>query len=94
MRPPGEGLLPVPGFENTQRRLVVDWTRCDGHGLCAYVVAESIRLDQNGFPAMPGSPVPAWLEPGAIKAVAMCPALALRLNGKSTGKRKWWAARP
>jgi NADH:ubiquinone oxidoreductase subunit F (NADH-binding)/ferredoxin len=82
------GVLPVPGFEDSQRRLVVDWTRCDGHGLCAHVVPELIRLDRNGFPAIPDTPVPAWLESTANKAVAMCPALALRINGQNAGRRR------
>jgi NADH:ubiquinone oxidoreductase subunit F (NADH-binding)/ferredoxin len=78
-----KGILPVPGAGPDGRRLAVDWTRCDGHGLCAHVVPELIRLDANGFPALPDAPVPPWLETRARKAVAMCPALALRLSRKS-----------
>jgi hypothetical protein len=55
------------------------------------VVPELIRLDGNGFPAISNMPVPEWLEPGALKAVAMCPALALRISGDAAAKRKWWA---
>lgn len=77
---PVKGVLPVPGAGPDGRRLAVDWTRCDGHGLCAHVVPELIRLDANGFPALPDAPVPPWLETRARKAVAMCPALALRLG--------------
>ena len=73
------GLPPAPGV--TPARLAVDWSRCDGHGLCAHVVPEFIRLDGNGFPAFPPTPVPTWLERGARKAVQVCPALALRLTG-------------
>ncbi|HEU4420947.1 MAG TPA: NADH-ubiquinone oxidoreductase-F iron-sulfur binding region domain-containing protein [Pilimelia sp.] len=75
------GILPLPiaGAIGT-KRLAVDWTRCDGHGLCAHLVPEVIHLDGNGFPAIPDMPVPAWLEPAARKAVNMCPALALRLS--------------
>lgn len=75
-----KGYLPVPGAGPDGRRLAVDWTRCDGHGLCAHVVPELIRLDANGFPALPDAPVPPWLQTRARKAVAMCPALALRLG--------------
>jgi ferredoxin len=75
------GILPLPYHtEQGARRLAVDWSRCDGHGLCAAVVPELIRLDANGFPAFPQTPMPAWLEAGARKAVNMCPALALRLT--------------
>jgi NADH:ubiquinone oxidoreductase subunit F (NADH-binding)/ferredoxin len=77
------GILPVPGAGPPGARLTVDWTRCDGHGLCSHVLPELIRLDANGFPAFPPTPVPAWLERRARKAVAMCPALALRLGGKT-----------
>ncbi|WP_034594113.1 NADH-quinone oxidoreductase subunit NuoF family protein [Hamadaea tsunoensis] len=77
---PVKGVLPIPGSEAQSGRLTVDWTRCDGHGLCAHVVPELIRLDPNGFPAFPDAPVPPWLQPGARKAIAMCPALALRLR--------------
>ena len=45
----------------------------------AIMVPEFVRLDANGFPAFPSTPVPTWLESGARKAVRMCPALALRM---------------
>ncbi|WBB99413.1 MULTISPECIES: NADH-quinone oxidoreductase subunit NuoF family protein [unclassified Solwaraspora] len=79
---PVKGVLPLPADAPSggTKRLSVDWTRCDGHGLCAHVVPEFIRLDANGYPAFPPSPVPVWLEPGARKAVNMCPALALRFG--------------
>ncbi|HYN93767.1 MAG TPA: NADH-ubiquinone oxidoreductase-F iron-sulfur binding region domain-containing protein [Pilimelia sp.] len=76
---PMKGILPLPTYA-TARKLVVDWTRCDGHGLCAHLVPELFRLDGNGFPAVQDVPVPAWLETAARKAVTMCPALALRLT--------------
>ncbi|MEU7872384.1 ferredoxin [Dactylosporangium sp. NPDC049140] len=34
-------------------RLSVDWSSCAGHGLCAHVLPELIRLDENGFPTIP-----------------------------------------
>ena len=52
---------------------------CDGHGLCAEVVPELIELDEWGYPIVSGKPVPARLEKHAKRAVAACPALALRL---------------
>ena len=74
-------VLPLP-YHSDQgaRRLAVDWSRCDGHGLCSAVAPEIIRLDANGFPAFPQTPLPPWLENGARKAVNVCPALALRLT--------------
>jgi ferredoxin len=84
---PVRDYLPLPSVAG-EVQLAIDWTRCRGHGLCAHIVPELIRLDGNGFPAFPDTPVPAWLEPGARKAVNMCPALALRLAGKATAKRR------
>ncbi len=73
------GVLPVPGMTATGPRLQVDWSRCDGHGLCADVAPELIRLDANGYPALPGTAVPEPLLRKARNAVKVCPALALRL---------------
>ena len=78
---PVRGILPLPYHaDRGARTLAVDWSRCDGHGLCSAVAPEIIRLDANGFPAFPRTPLPPWLENGARKAVNVCPALALRLT--------------
>ncbi|MFC0527003.1 ferredoxin [Phytohabitans kaempferiae] len=90
-----KGVLPLSSSPETEGttggvgKLVVDWTRCDGHGLCAHLVPELIRLDGNGYPAIADTPVPNWLEADARRAVDMCPGLALRLTGvaQSGGKR-------
>jgi len=76
-----KGVLPIPAVLDTGGgpRLQVDWTRCDGHGLCAHVLPELITLDNNGYPSFPSTPVPPWLKSSARKAINMCPALALRL---------------
>jgi ferredoxin len=86
---PVKGVLPLPivGVIGT-KRLSVDWTRCDGHGLCAHILPEVIRLDGNGYPAIPDMPVPTWLEPEARKAINMCPALALRMTEEAPKGRK------
>jgi ferredoxin len=74
--------LPVHREEEQQTgRLSVDWSRCDGHGVCAFVLPELIRLDRHGYPILLNTPVPGWVEREARRAVAMCPALALRLTG-------------
>ena len=62
------------------KQLMVDWVRCEGHGLCAHLVPELIHLDASGFPVILPIPVPPWLEKDAQQAVQMCPALALRLD--------------
>ncbi|TDB70134.1 MULTISPECIES: NADH-quinone oxidoreductase subunit NuoF family protein [unclassified Micromonospora] len=75
-----KGVMGLPGAPDPDpKKLALDWSRCDGHGLCAHVVPDFIRLDQNGYPAFPATPVPTWLKEGAMKAVKVCPALALRL---------------
>jgi len=58
--------------------LRVDWTRCDGHGLCARLLPEAIDLDEWGFPII--GEVGA-VEPSAVRtAVSSCPRLALRIE--------------
>jgi ferredoxin len=53
---------------------------CAGHGLCAELFPERIEADDWGFPIVDPSPIPRSLEPDARRAVASCPALALRLE--------------
>jgi ferredoxin len=79
---PVRGVLPLPSGPSTadQKQLMVDWVRCEGHGLCAHLVPELIHLDSNGFPVIMNIAVPPWLEKDAAHAVEMCPALALRLG--------------
>lgn len=88
---PTFGVLPLPIGEGGDSKITIDWSRCDGHGLCAYLVPELIRLDKHGFPIVLDSEVPTWLEPEAQRAVNMCPALAMRLvgiNSAPIGRRK------
>src|SRR5580700_2376014 len=79
---PVRGVLPLPTGpeQEEQQRLVVDWTRCRGHGLCAHLIPELIHVDGNGYPVILNIPVPNWLEKDAEQAVHMCPELALRLT--------------
>ncbi len=58
----------------------VDRTRCAGHGLCAELLPELIRLDDWGYPIVAPGPVPEHLAEHARRAVASCPALALALR--------------
>jgi NADH:ubiquinone oxidoreductase subunit F (NADH-binding)/ferredoxin len=78
---PVRGVLPLPDGPETAdaKQLLVDWVRCEGHGLCAHLVPELIHLDKTGFPVILPIPVPPWLEKDARQAVEMCPALALRI---------------
>ncbi|MFP3992748.1 NADH-ubiquinone oxidoreductase-F iron-sulfur binding region domain-containing protein [Streptomyces sp. E11-3] len=80
------GLLPLPGPGQEDpgtpsgERLAVDWTLCQGHGLCADVVPELIQLGPDGFPTVADAAVPLALRGVAQRAVRRCPALALRLE--------------
>jgi NADH:ubiquinone oxidoreductase subunit F (NADH-binding)/ferredoxin len=76
---PVRRILPLTEADS-DARLEVDWTRCQGHGLCAHLVPELIQLDRSGYPEFLEMPVPFWLAGAAEQAVAMCPALALRLT--------------
>ena len=57
--------------------IAVDWTRCDGHGLCAALAPEAIRRDEWGYPIFTA---PIRDERTARRIIAVCPALALRLE--------------
>lgn len=64
--------------------LHIDWTACDGRGLCTELLPELLRRDEWGYPLALGYgsdvPIPAGLEGAADDAVALCPRLALSLS--------------
>ena len=62
----------------------IDRTRCSGHGLCAELLPELIRLDDWGYPIIQPGPVPEHPAAHARRAVAACPALALRLRAEAS----------
>lgn len=62
-------------------RLRLDPIACDGHGLCAELLPERIRLDDWGYPMiLDDSPINGPLLTHARRAVTNCPVLALRLE--------------
>lgn len=61
-------------------RLVIDWTRCTGHGMCAELLPEIVEMDEWGYPVVAEGPVPPALERHATAARTACPALAVRLE--------------
>jgi ferredoxin len=66
------------------KRLRVDWIACDGHGVCAELLPELIRLDDWGYPIVgPDGEVPKPLLKHARRAVQACPKLALLLEETS-----------
>ncbi|WP_084962098.1 NADH-quinone oxidoreductase subunit NuoF family protein [Thermoactinospora rubra] len=75
---PVRGVLPLPEAEaEPSYHLDIDWTRCEGHGLCAHLLPEFVDLDAFGYPSF--REIPGWMVKDARRAVEMCPALALRL---------------
>ncbi|WP_234332524.1 NADH-quinone oxidoreductase subunit NuoF family protein [Streptomyces sp. NRRL S-87] len=79
------GALPLPPDAappepDGRQQLVVDWTLCKGHGLCADVLPDVVSLDPDGFPAQASMPVPPRQRARALRAVRRCPALALRMQ--------------
>jgi ferredoxin len=61
-------------------KLEIDWTRCDGHGLCAALLPDDVLLDEWGFPVLRGREIAPDELAHARRAVLACPALALRLS--------------
>ena len=68
---------------NPSTELAVDWSTCKGHGLCAELLPDHIMLDDWGYPILTG-PVSAAAAKRARRAVADCPALALKLKAAAT----------
>ena len=64
-------------------RLHIDWTACDGRGVCTELLEEMLVEDDWGYPvARDGQAepaVPPALEDAARRAVDRCPVLALKL---------------
>lgn len=77
-----------------QVTLVVDPILCDGHGVCAELFPERVRLDPWGYPIVDEMDVPAQLREHADRAVTSCPRLALRLverrqsSGRGDGRTR------
>jgi ferredoxin len=61
-------------------KLAIDWTRCDGHGLCAAVLPERISRDDWGYPLIVSDVVGDVDIRSARRAVGLCPSLALRIS--------------
>ena len=61
---------------------------CEGHGLCAELFPERVRLDDWGYPIVDTTPVHPALEQHMRRAVAACPTLALRLERADAPRRR------
>ncbi|MFF3071577.1 NADH-ubiquinone oxidoreductase-F iron-sulfur binding region domain-containing protein [Kitasatospora sp. NPDC057904] len=75
------GVLPITkdAEKETDQRLVIDWTLCRAHGLCADVLPDLIQLGPDGYPKAATMPLKDSQRADAIRAVRRCPALALRI---------------
>lgn len=62
-------------------QLRIDWTRCDGHGLCAALLPGAITRDDWGYPVV-GPAIAAAAPNDVRRAVSVCPALALRFGAR------------
>ncbi len=65
------------------QRLRVNPIACEGHGQCAELLPELIRLDDWGYPIIEHADVPPELTELARRAVDVCPTLALLLEDSS-----------
>ncbi|MEV6114548.1 ferredoxin [Streptomyces sp. NPDC052109] len=65
---------------NRAHSLGIDRIACDGYGLCAELLPELIELDEWGYPIVGSSTLSDEALGHARRAVAGCPALALRLD--------------
>jgi ferredoxin len=64
------------------KRLRVNPITCDGRSLCAELFPERVRADDWGYPIIDERPIPRALMPAALRAVADCPKLALRIEAE------------
>ena len=61
-------------------RLRVNPIACTGHGMCAELLPEIIKLDPWGYPILISPVVPPGVLRHARRAVHICPTLALLLE--------------
>lgn len=66
-------------------KLHIDWTACDGRGLCMELLPEVLAEDDWGYPVTrvgngTDAEVPANLRIHVDRAIAQCPRAALRLT--------------
>lgn len=63
-------------------KVIADYDRCEGHGLCTHQSPEIFELDDDGdlVHHFEGAELPANLHGAASSAVAACPVAALRLE--------------
>lgn len=91
-------VIPMPKWLTLRRRppggdaLDVDWTLCQGRGLCAEILPEWLGLDPWGFPVVPDD-LPEDLLKQARRAAKSCPTRALTLGHRSASQNDTPACR-
>jgi ferredoxin len=71
------------------QRMIIDWTLCDGHGLCSRLWPERIGRDPWGYPLLSEKNSTVIRESeieDARRVVSICPRLALRLETESASR--------
>jgi ferredoxin len=68
--------------------LHIDWTACDGRGLCTELLPEILDRDEWGYPIQREGVVPEALAAHARRAVKHCPRMALKLRRAEEGGRQ------
>jgi ferredoxin len=63
-----------------ERRLRIDWIKCDGYGVCGDYAPELIDLDEWRYPILRPVPITGGLAHDAQRAVDCCPTKALTLE--------------
>ena len=73
-----------------ESHLRVDPIGCTGHGICAELLPELIRLDDWGYPIIEDVAIQPALMDDVRRTIAACPALALWLErvGSPVGSRR------
>jgi len=69
-------------------RVCVNPVVCAGHGVCAELFPERIKLDDWGYPIVDPSPITPELREHARRAIDACPTLALMLVSVSAASQR------
>jgi ferredoxin len=63
-------------------RIVVDWDRCTGMGMCESLAPDVFEVDDDGSLILHAEQVPDGMEGDVREAIAACPTEALSLEGE------------
>jgi ferredoxin len=60
-------------------RISVDYTRCDGHGVCESIAEDLFEIGDDDAVRVKVNPIPAERRAAGADAVAQCPKVALAI---------------